>query len=148
MIYKYDFSISGDSFFPDKIINKIQGDFIIDSYFKPTDKKFEDCLYEYGYGGMSFWHPKKYAVEFIKEYEKNFVEFIETNYQLFIDNKVDNLQIFIEIYYSGGQCNFEIFNKELLRKLTRFNISLPISVYMLGDRELQQWESEIELMWD
>jgi hypothetical protein len=149
MIYKYHFSISGDNLYPEQIISKIQGDFIIDSYFNPTNMKFENSPDEYGYGGVSFWHPKKFSTEeTIIPYEKGFIEFIHENYSLFIENGVDDLQIFIEIYFDGGQCNFEIFNKELLKKLANFGVSLPISVYVLKDAEIQEWENEIKLAWE
>ncbi len=42
MICKYTLSIAGDNFYPEKIVNKLQGDFIIDSFFSPKDKKFNN----------------------------------------------------------------------------------------------------------
>lgn len=148
MIYKYDFSISGDNLYPEKIINKIQGDFIIMSFFSPSDKKPVNNAEEYGYGGMSFWHKKKFSTEGeILKYEKDFIEFIEKNHTLFVENGVSEFEIFIEIYFDGGQCNFEIFNKELLKQIGNFGVSLPISIYLLKSEEIQRWESEIKLKW-
>lgn len=149
MIYKYDFSVFGNTFYPEKILNKIEGDFIIDTYFSPKDKKFSNTSEEYGYGGISFWHPQKFATEAkIVDYEKAFVDFIEKNDKLFKENGVDDLQIFMEIYYNGSQCNFEIFNKDLLKKLTKYKVSFPVSVYLLGEKEIQEWENEIKSKWD
>lgn len=149
MIFKYYFSISGDNFYPDRIIDNIEGSFLVASYFKPSDKKFADKSDEYDYGGMSFWHPKKFSTrDSIIEYDESFIEFIEKNYSLFIANDVTDLQIFIEIYFDGGQCNFEIFDKVLLKKLANFDVSLPISVYVLKEEELQEWEEEIRLNWE
>ncbi len=148
MIFKYDFSVSGDNFYPDRILNEIQGNFNIDSYFKPTDKKFKGGSEEYGYGGISFWHSKKFSTEDeILKYEKDFIDFIEKNYSLFIENGVSELEIFMEIYFDGGQCNFEIFNREMLKQIKSFEVSLPISVYVLKNEELQKWENEIKLVW-
>ena len=53
----------------------------------------------------------------------------------------------MEVYFDGGQCNFEIFNKDLLAKLSVFNISIPVSVYLLDATEFQSWENEIKLTW-
>ena len=146
MIYKYNFSISGDDFYPEKNLSKIEGDFITDSLFHPNDKKFDNRPDEYGYRGMSFWHPKKFSTENeILEYEKSFINFINKNYSLFFENGVDNLQIFIEIYFDGGQCNFEVFDKEALKIISYFNVSLPISIYVLTDKEIQKWENEVRL---
>jgi len=148
MIYKYSFSISGVSFYPETILENIQGDFVIDSYFKPSDKKPINISEEYGYGGISFWHPQKFSTEDeIIKYEKSFIEFIEKNYSLFFDNGANDLEIFIEIYFDGGQCNFEIFNKNFLKKLGKFGVSLPISVYVLKNDEIQKWEEEVKLVW-
>lgn len=149
MIYKIIFSILGENFWPQKIINNIEGDFIVESYFSPTDKKFENSNDEYGYGGMFFFHPKKFAVPgCVLEYEKAFVDFLENNYRLFKENGVEDLEFFIELYYDGGQCNFEIFNKELLKKIADFDVSIPVSVYILKEEELQQWENEIGREWE
>ena len=149
MIYKYNFSILGDNFYPEKIIDKIQGDFLVESFFNPTDKIEIDLPDVYGFGGMYFWHPQKFSTgENIMEYENGFIKFIEENYLLFIKNGVDDLQIFIEIYFDGGQCNFEIFNKELLKKLGNFGVSLPISVYILKKRQIHKWKKEIKLVWE
>lgn len=148
MIYKYNFSIAGDNFYPDTIIDKIQGSFLPDSWFKPGDKKFYNKHEDFEYGGMSFWHPKKFSTEDnVIEYEEAFIEFIEKNYSLFIENGVDDLQIYIEIYYDGVQCNFEIFSRLLLKKLAQFDVALPISVYALKEEKIEEWENEIRLSW-
>jgi hypothetical protein len=145
MIYKFILSISGDDFYPEKILNEIQGDFVVDSFFNPTDKMPIKISEEYGYGSISFWHPNKSSTddEIIK-YENAFIEFIERNLSVFVDNGAKEFEIYIEIYFDGGQCNFEIFNKELLNKLATFGVSLPISVYVLKNEEIQKWEDEIK----
>lgn len=148
MVFKYTFSISGDDLYPEKVLDKIQGDFIAVSHFSPTDKKFIDKDSEYGYGGISFWHPNKLATEDrIMDYEKAFVEFIENNYVLFFQNGGIDLDIYLEIYFDGGQCNFEVFDKGMLSKLAKLGVSLPISIYILKKKQLQKWENEISLLW-
>lgn len=149
MIFKYIFSVAGDSFYPEIILNDIQSDFVVDSYFNPTDKKVENRSDEYGYGNLSFWHKNKFSTEGeIAKYERDFIEFIEKNHSFFVENGVTDFEIFIEIYFDGGQCNFEIFNKQLLKKIGDFEVSLPISVYLLSIEEIQQWEDEIKLIWE
>jgi hypothetical protein len=148
MIYKYNFSISGDCFDPEKVIERIQGDFIIVSSFRPTDKKFLNSSEEYGYGNISFWHKRKFSTDGLRiQYENDFIEFIVKNHSLFIENGANEFDIFLEIYFDGGQCNFEIFNKELLKKLSNIGVSLPISVYVLKRQKFNKWENEIKLDW-
>jgi hypothetical protein len=149
MIFKYNFSVSGNNFYPDKVLKKLKGNFLIGSYFQPNDMKFEDNFEVYGYGSISFWHPKKFSSEEkINDYENEFILFIEENFSTFVENGVEDLQIFIEIYFDGGQCNFEIFNKELLKRLGLFGVSLPISIYTLKEEEINEWRREIKQTWE
>lgn len=149
MVFKYQFSVSGDNFMPEKVINLIQGDFILVSYFGPADKVPEKGSETYGFGDMSFWHPRKFSTETcIAAYEKDFCHFIEKNYQLFVDYGGLDFQIFMEIYFDGGQCNFEIFEKTLLQTLAKHSVALPISVYILAEEAIMKWEREIEQAWD
>ena len=154
-VYSYSISISGDNFYPQNILQKIQGDFIInDKYFCPDDKKIlRNGLMlgdVYGYGWMQFRHPLQWARgRNIIKYEKDFVEFIEKNYKLFKENGVDDIRIFMEVFYDkGGQCNFAIFNNKLLKRLAKYNVSLPISIYTLSKREIEKWEKEIDTRWN
>ena len=148
MIYKYSLSVSGDRFYPERILTNIQGDFIADSYFNPTDQKFENEPDEYGCGSLIFLHKNKCSTEDeIRKYEEDFIEFIKDNHILFIENGATEIEIFIEIYYDGGQCNFEIFNRELLKQIGDFEVALPVSIYALTKEEIQQWKSEISWSW-
>lgn len=148
MIYKYILSISGDNFNPLRILNKIQGDFVVDDYFSPNDKNHFNKNEIYENGSITFIHPNKFSTqnEIIK-YENSIIKFIESNFNLFIENSVEQIEIYMEIYFDGGQCNFEIFSKEILKKLTDFNVSLPISIYVLNEVEIKNWESEINSQW-
>lgn len=149
MIYKFLFNAAGDNFIPDNILNLIKGEYSIASKNTPNDKNFEGTENVYSYGAITFWHPKKFSTEEnIREYEKWFIEFIENNHKLFQDNGADNFDIYMEIYYEGEQCNFEIFDKNLLKRLSPFDISLPISIYLLKEIEYLKWEQEIKSDWD
>ena len=95
-----------------------------------------------------FWNMKNFSTEkYIEKYEKNFIDFLEKNYLLFTKNGANIFSLYIEVYYDGGQCNFEIFNKTLLKKITKLNVSIPVSVYTLSKEKLQEWADEIELNW-
>lgn len=148
MIYKYSISISGDKFDPDNIKESFKGNLNVSSFFKSTDRKPLNALEQYGYGNISFWHTKRFATdEFIIEYETDFVEFIEDNYSLFIENGAEDFEIYLELYFDGEQCNFEVFNKFLMKRVCDYEVSLSISVYVLGFEQIQKWEEEIKLIW-
>jgi hypothetical protein len=149
MIYKFSVSVSGDNFYPENVLKNILGDFVVESYFNPSDSKPINISEDYGYGIISFTHPKKYSTENeIIKYEKDFLEFIEKNYYSFVENGVDDIEIFLEVYFDGGQCNFEIFNKEALKKISSMGVSLPISIYLLSEDEIEKWENEISPEWE
>ena len=146
MIYKYKFSVSGSNLYPREIINKLEGSLIVDRYFSPDDEKHTKSE-EYEYGGMSFLHPKEFSTQNqIFEYERAFIEFMNKNYPLFVENGGNNLDISIEIYFSGTRGNFVIF-KELIKNLASFNISLSINWHVAKHEWLQEWKNEIEASW-
>ena len=145
MIYKIILILSGMKFLPDSILNHIKGDFIIASKNNPQDKnKGKD----YEFGSISFFHPKKFVTETnLSSYEQWFVTFLVDNYKLFNSYGVEDFELYIEVYHVEEQCNFEIFDKELLQKLSHITISFPISVYSLKKNEFQQWVNEIDTEW-
>jgi len=148
MIYKFILSISGDKFDLNAIFNIIEGNFIVESYFFASDKKFENRIDEYGYSSISFFHPLKYCIDDnIDKYEHSFIEFINQNISSFLMCGATDFDIYMEIYFDGQQCNFEIFNKEQLKKLAEYGFSLPISIYMLEDEYYSKWETEIRNLW-
>ncbi|EGV38396.1 interleukin-7 [Neisseria weaveri LMG 5135] len=78
-------------------------------------------------------HENEFSKEFPDlEYEKSFVNFFSENYDLLKENGATDFSIFIEIYYVD-QCNFEIFNRDLLVELAKYRVNLPISVYHIQD---------------
>lgn len=148
MVYKYSLSVSGDNFNPEVIIKSVQWDFLIGTFFKPSDAKSINNSETYGYGSLAFWHPKKFSSEKnVSTYENDFVEFVEKNYHIFIENFVTDFEIYIEIYFDSSECNFEIFNRALLKRLAPLGMALPISVYVLSTEKLQKWEMEINEVW-
>lgn len=148
MIYKFDLIISGENLFPEKILNSIQNDVII-NYVNTPDDTSKDKGDSCDLGTISFWHPKKFAhKENIISYEKWFVDFLSDNYNLLSNSGAEDFTLYMEIYYDGIQCNFEIFNKYLLSQLVTYNVSIPISVYALEATKFRDWEKEIALEWN
>ena len=147
MIYKISLSIFGDKLEPGSIINSLLGDFTVESFNAPQDKKpqSEDI---YGFGSITFWHPNKFAnSDRVAAYEKDFIRFLEDNYPLFAKYGADECEFFLEIYYDGGQCNFQIFDRNILKRLAKYKTSIPVSVYTLSVKEIEEWEKEIEQLW-
>lgn len=60
---------------------------------------------------------------------------MENNYSVLKKNGLEYANIFINVFYKG-QCNFEIFDKKSLATLSKYDVSYPISVFALSDKEL------------
>ena len=127
MYLRFTITIFGDNFKPSKMINKLETSLEVTSYF---DAGEEDDIGEINdYGCLELNHKNEFSKEYWdSEYEQEFVDFFRKNYQLLRLNNADDFRIFIEAFYSD-QCNFEIFNNELLAELAKYKVSLPISVY-------------------
>jgi hypothetical protein len=147
MIYRITMSFFGNNFNPNNIISELNGNFlVIDKIIKGDKKKYIKGNYEFG--NIDIWHINKFATEEqIKEYESFFVEFITNNYKTLKQNHVQDIHLFYDIYYDGDQCNFEILSKKQLRKLFKINLSLPISVHKLNQKELKRRSKEINETW-
>ncbi|RYD81815.1 MAG: hypothetical protein EOP53_05405 [Sphingobacteriales bacterium] len=128
LVVKISLDIYGDKFLPKKALSNINQPFLLEDIIESTDINDTDPSGFYGFGHVSILHPKTIELSYDEDYENWFVEFLENYYQNFIDFGADDFRLFWNIYYSH-QCNFEIFDKELLSRLEKFKVSIPISVY-------------------
>ena len=127
MNLRFTITIFGNNFNPSKIFNKLDTSLKVTSYFDTGEK--DDIGKINDYGCLELNHKNEFSKEYWdSEYEQEFVDFFRKNYQLLRLNNADDFRIFIEAFYSD-QCNFEIFNSELLAELAKYKVSLPISVY-------------------
>lgn len=132
-------NLTGDKFSPKALLNQIKhlSDGKISYLHEPTDKRDSDNI-EFGFGCLSLKNPKGVCVENeIEQYESWFVEFLEVNQELIKLTGVDEIELFIELFYNK-QCNFEIFSRENLSRLAKFNVAIPVSVYGLSDQSLKE----------
>lgn len=149
MIYKILIKIFGDNFYPDEVLRKIQQKFIVGSKYKPGDKKFPNSDQILDYGFVILMHPYRFAIgETVEEYENSIVQFLDDNMKVIKEFGGEEFELNVEVYYDGGQCNFEIFNKYHLNKLSKHLISISVSVYKLSIEEYKKWEDEIKLIWN
>ena len=127
MYLRFTITIFGDNFKPSKMINKLETSLEVTSYFDAGEEDDIEKINDYRY--LELNHKNEFSKEYWdSEYEQEFVDFFRKNYQLLRLNNADDFRIFIEAFYSD-QCNFEIFNNELLSELAKYKVSLPINVY-------------------
>ncbi len=129
--------LSGDDFSPIKLMEEIRDPVLVFHTFEATD--YNDGLKEnYGFGSISILHPQKIGLQYeLEQYEKWYVEFIEKYHETFLKHGVQEINLFIDAFYSL-QCNFEIFDKALLRRITKYDISIPVSVVQLSSGEIRE----------
>ncbi len=125
MFIRYTVMIFGEKFTPTQI-DGLQLDNMRISDILDFSKEQHGCL--------CVSHIREFAAYIDEAYEDDIVSFIEWNYSRLIQAGADDFSVFMDIYYQD-QCNFEIFNKHRLNRLSRFNVSLPISVYAVSDED-------------
>lgn len=125
MFIRYTVMIFGEKFTPAQI-DSLQLDNMRISDVSDFSKEQHSCL--------CVSHIREFAAYIDEAYEDDIVSFIEWNYSRLIQAGADDFSVFMDIYYRN-QCNFEIFNKHRLNRLSQFNVSLPISVYAVSDED-------------
>jgi len=148
MIFKTSLTVSGDRFYPSIIKDRIVGKHKVSYYWDPNDKKERNDKESYGFGLIALMHSNEFATDkHIIEYDEGLISILLNNFKLFKDSGADDFQCFIEVYHDGGQCNFEIFSKELLKSVSHISLSFPVSVYALDPSYFLEWSNEIENTW-
>lgn len=100
-----------------------------------TPYRVIDTSSEFHY--ISIEHPKDIGVEYeLESYNHWYVDFITRNYDSLTKIGLGRVNLFLNVFFSG-QCNFELFDKESLSELSKYGISLPISVFNLPTEELK-----------
>jgi hypothetical protein len=125
---RYTIHLYGRNFIPSNLMERLHTEYEMICMSEPTEKNKYLALSSQEHVGY----------ENIREYEMWFVEFIEANYNTFTESGVDDIRIFIDVFYAGDQCNFEIFDNILLQRLTIFKISFPVSVYKISLKKFKE----------
>lgn len=129
LIFKIILTISGDNFFPSRVIPFINNKYVPES--------FQDADGNLTHGVIFYMHPKLFGIQGEGvNYEEWFVELLEKNSEIFRKYGAEDIDLFIEVYYSDDQCNFEIFNREMLKRMSNFNVAIPVSVYHISEKEI------------
>jgi hypothetical protein len=129
LIFKITLVISGYRFFPSRAIPFINTKYVPES--------FHDAEGDLTHGVIFYMHPQLFGFQGEGViYEEWFVELLEKNFEVFHKHGAEEIELFVEVYYSDDQCNFEILDKALLKRMSKFNVSYPVSVYHLSENEI------------
>jgi hypothetical protein len=138
LISRITLNLTGKNFWPTKFLERVNGNYLITDQNNPTDFIWDDKKEIYDFGSLSIQHPKQFGLQHDEWlYDKWYVSFVEDNHIFFDEYDIDEIVFYTEIYYCGDQCNIEMFNSELLKKISNIiSFSLPVSVYKLTQNEI------------
>ena len=139
-VMRISLELMGDSFSPKVFLGQLSDSFIVFHSHEATDLKIIPKNSKitkpgtYDFGSLSILAPSKIAIPehpHLADYENWYIDFIERYKELMDKYGVTEINLYIEVFHSGGQCNFEIFSKDALRKIALHGIAVPISFYSL-----------------
>lgn len=126
----------GDSFSPKTFLGQLPNSFIVFNSKEATDLT-SNKTGTYDFGSLSILAPKKIGLPGeLDDYENWYIDFIERHKGLMDRNGVTEINLFVEVFYSEGQCNWEMFSREGLKKIGRYGIAIPISFYSLTGNQI------------
>ncbi len=84
----------------------------------------------------------------IADSEEWYVDFIEREYQFFNECRVDDITLWIDLYMTKGIHAYQIFTSELLSKIGRFNVSLPMDIHVMSKQEMIKFAVQNKIEYD
>jgi hypothetical protein len=142
-IIRISLDMYGEDFSPRKALTEFTENLHIFSSNEPDDLNDKDPRDVYGFGSLSILSPQVYGLPYeMAEYEEWYLSFIEKYKPVFDKYGVTELNLFFNVFDSGGQPNFKILSRKLLKKVGQYDIAIPISVYRLTTEEIVEMLSE------
>jgi len=140
VVFMYILSFIGDDVDVDQLLPRLIGKInVVKSYRKGKVLHFSRFEFEAESSIISIGPPKEYIPHNeIEEYETWIVDILRSNYGLLFEAGLKDIEIAIDIFYEGDQCNFEIFDKEKLKIIANYGVSMPISVHHITYDKLKK----------
>lgn len=137
LIVQLTINLYGNNLGARDLINIIKDPVNISFFHESTDIN-PSTNQNYGFGHVAIQHPTKLGFGYELElYYRWYVNFIENYYNFFKINGLEEINIFIDIYYST-KCNIEIFDSKLLKQLTEYDVSIPLSAYKVSPDKIKE----------
>jgi hypothetical protein len=145
-IIRISLDLNGDKFSPQEFLNELTDNVHIFYSNEPDDINDKDPDGIFGFGSLVILCPKIYGLQYqMTDYENWYLNFIDNNKKLLDKNGVTEMSLYIEVFDNGGQLNFEIFSRELLKKIGQYDIAIPISYYRLTTEQLIEMLDKTEI---
>ncbi len=125
MIFVIKWELFGSNINSDNVLRFLKGKFSIDKE-----------LSSYSKDELFIQAPCKIGLEDeLFEYFRWYVNFMKENYKLLESNGIEKINLFTDIFYEE-QCNFEFLDSDMIRDLSKYNVSFPISVYKISNESM------------
>ena len=145
-IIRISLDLTGDKFSPKELLKALTDNVHIFYSNEPDDINERDPNGIFGFGSLTILCPKIYGLQYqMTAYENWYLDFIDNNKNLLDKNGVTEMSLYIEVFDNGGQLNFEIFSRELLKKVGQYDIAIPISYYRLTTEQIIEMLDETEI---
>ena len=145
-IIRISLDLNGDKFSPKEFLKELTDDIHLFSSNEPDDINDRDPDGIFGFASLTVICPKIYGLQYeMTDYENWYLDFIDNNKNLLEKNGVTEMSLYIEVFDNGGQLNFEIFSRELLKKVGKYEIGIPISYYRLTTEQIIEMLGEMEI---
>ena len=150
MVFKLLIDLDGKNIDFDSICAHLGNNLVAKTMVRKGDKvSFSKTTFRYAKSDYMFIeHKNKFAIPGpMVEYQKAFIDFFSNNYKLLKQCGVKQVDLRFSVYVEHNMPAFQIFSDGDMKKLTKYNLTIPVDVYIRGKREMKKWEKEIELIW-
>lgn len=136
-IISISLDLYGDNFSPKKFLEQVLEPIHVFDFNEPDDPNEVDPEGVFGFGCLSIKSPQIYGLQYeMTEYESWYFDFLDRNKDLLNQHGVEKVNLFMNVFHNGGQLNFEIFSRDLLKKVASYDIAIPISYHRLTTEQI------------
>jgi hypothetical protein len=138
-VYQITLELDGNSFYPRSLINKLSNELCVKSACNPNEIYiFAGKERKADFGTMTLKHHHNICLmnEDLTSYEEKYIIFLDNNYELLIQAGMENIDIRYEVFFTGDICNMNIFNKSILKKIAKYDVSLLLSTYCMTKHKM------------
>lgn len=145
-IIRISLELYGNNFSPKALLNEVKDNIHVFYSNEPTDINDKDPDGIFEFGNLIILCPQIYGLQYeMTDYENWYLSFIDNNIMLLNKNGITEMSLYIEVFDNGGQLNFEIFSREMLKKIGQYDIAIPVSYYRLTIEQIIKMLDETEI---
>jgi len=129
-VQKIEILFTGGRCAPEEILSGINSEYKIEFTIDPNeDKNYDETT-------ICFLNPRIFGFTGnLEGYNKWVVDFLLSEYSYLTKYGLTDLELVFNVYYTD-QCSFEVLDSTSLRKLSKYDISIPVNVFQVSQEEI------------